>query len=78
MVEVPIYREGPLGGKYRAYLEDLGATVFSIDDRRELFVRANWFDRRHLNIHGSQLFSDWFSGELALGRPHVDEHRPDR
>lgn len=64
MVEVPIYRERTLGGTYRAYLRDLGAVVLTIEDRRELFVRSNWFDRRHLNIHGSELFSKWFMQEL--------------
>jgi hypothetical protein len=64
VVEVPIFREGTLGGKYRAYLEDLGFSVLSIEDRRELFVQTYWFDRRHLNIHGSELFSDWFVREL--------------
>jgi hypothetical protein len=64
LVEIPIYRERSLGRKYRAYLEGLGVPVLTIEDRQELFVRSNWFDRRHLNIHGSALFSDWFVGEL--------------
>jgi hypothetical protein len=64
LVEVPVYRQRSLGREYRAYLEGLGAPVLSIEARRELYVRSNWFDQGHMNIHGAALFSDWFVEEL--------------
>lgn len=63
-VEVPRYRDRPLGGAYSAYLEELGSAVLAYPARQKLYGESHWSDRGHMNTLGATLFSDWLTEEL--------------
>lgn len=63
-LEIPTYGDPRMSSDRRSFLEDIGTTVVSHPRPAELFVPGNWFDQRHMNVWGAEVFTDGFVEQL--------------
>ncbi len=55
-----------MSSAHRSFLEDLGTAVVSHARPAELFVPRNWYDRKHMNVWGAEVFTQGFVEQLRI------------